>query len=596
MPLPLLPLLLLGGGALLLASSPQTPASGPAPASPGAGGLNSSGLLGVENVNGVLRYRADVAAGLLVGALAARGLGPPTGPNGQKRGLVPYAPGLENAANWIANMLLWGFAVLISADGREPGELWACTPSEAAVRASASEGLWAVFLDPTQKAAPVQAPQQQALVPQFGQQQGGVPQFQAPPGQGGPPGWSGAPSVQDPSGGYRLRDDYAPTFANWLATQAAVPMQGQPGVVGLVPAAQSPGSPNALAWSLQQAQTGAYIFTPRAQPSALRAGTAADAPNAAGPSGQWIVVAAPLAQQFPALGGQLGGLLGQLGGAFGQQPQQPPQVPQQPQGGPVPVQVGPVPAGPAVPPFVPPQQPQGGPLGGLFGGQDPAGLLGQLGGLLGGQQPQQPPQVPQQPQGGPVPPGLPAPSPTPGIDALPPDAKAAILAAVSAGDATKLEQMAAAMQSSNPGVAAELRKIAIDIRASKRMSAIATGNLVVVRLGDNPSHWAQWYTGDGNRWRELLKFNGIGTVQVGGVTQPDPKRWYVGAEILLPPDWPGAKGMPPVLKSGARAPAPPPRAPAGPPAPPAAPPRAAAPPASPYPAPGPMGESVRVRR
>jgi len=68
----------------------------------------------------------------------------------------------------------------------------------------------------------------------------------------------------------------------------------------------------------------------------------------------------------------------------------------------------------------------------------------------------------------------------------------------------------------------------------------------VIRMGDRPYGLAQYWTGDGARFRELEPLNPqLGDLAPGG-TQPPYPGWIPGNTILIPIEWnPWAKPTPP---------------------------------------------------
>lgn len=116
-----------------------------------------------------------------------------------------------------------------------------------------------------------------------------------------------------------------------------------------------------------------------------------------------------------------------------------------------------------------------------------------------------------------------------------------------------IEQAADRFASKYPVAARRLRERAEELRELQRLEAVRRGGTpFTVRMGDIPTRLATYYTGDGNRWRELPAANthrNMRIVTKGGVTQLDP--WQ--GEVLLPLSWEAwRKPIPPVASGGAQ--------------------------------------------
>lgn len=146
------------------------------------------------------------------------------------------------------------------------------------------------------------------------------------------------------------------------------------------------------------------------------------------------------------------------------------------------------------------------------------------------------PGMPGMPPGGVVP-GYPGAEPW--AAGMPPELASEVRQAL--GDSTMepqaLEQMADALDTKYPAAAAALRARALELRTQRQLGDAARGGSeFTIRGGDTGSYLAKYYTGNGNRWREIPGVNpGMRTVTVAGVTQLVP--WQVGDKILLPLDW-----------------------------------------------------------
>lgn len=105
-----------------------------------------------------------------------------------------------------------------------------------------------------------------------------------------------------------------------------------------------------------------------------------------------------------------------------------------------------------------------------------------------------------------------------------------------ATNAETLRVLADSIRAQFPAMAAELEKEATK-RKSEGMPA-TDDHVHYVRLdGDNPWALAQHFTGDGNRWRELLEPNNLRAIKdpTTGFTVADP--WRLGQKVILPASW-----------------------------------------------------------
>lgn len=105
-----------------------------------------------------------------------------------------------------------------------------------------------------------------------------------------------------------------------------------------------------------------------------------------------------------------------------------------------------------------------------------------------------------------------------------------------ATQAETLRVLADSIRAQFPAMAAELEKEATK-RKSEGMPA-TDDHVHYVRLdGDNPWALAQHFTGDGNRWRELLEPNNLRAIKdpTTGFTVADP--WRLGQKVILPASW-----------------------------------------------------------
>lgn len=140
-------------------------------------------------------------------------------------------------------------------------------------------------------------------------------------------------------------------------------------------------------------------------------------------------------------------------------------------------------------------------------------------------------------------------------DSMPADMKAKVreLLRLETITPTDLEAAALAAETGGfPKAAACLRKKAQQKRASAELEVAAKGGMPFqIRYGDIPFRLAQYYTGDGARFKELGPLNPqIGQLRtVNGVTNYE--GWRPGLNILIPSAWnPLAKPVPAPLGGG----------------------------------------------
>lgn len=147
-------------------------------------------------------------------------------------------------------------------------------------------------------------------------------------------------------------------------------------------------------------------------------------------------------------------------------------------------------------------------------------------------------------------------------DSMPADMRAKVKELLSLSSVTPTDLEAAALAAETggfPKAAACLRKRAQEKRASAELEVAAKGGMPFqIRYGDIPFRLAQYYTGDGARFKELGPLNPqIGQLRtVNGVTNYE--NWRPGLQILIPSAWnPLAKPIPAPLGGGGGVGAPP---------------------------------------
>lgn len=122
---------------------------------------------------------------------------------------------------------------------------------------------------------------------------------------------------------------------------------------------------------------------------------------------------------------------------------------------------------------------------------------------------------------------------------LPPELARKVASALADKNATpeSLESMADTLESGGYPIAAKaLRDRAAAIRMKQELDdKEAGGTPFVIRTGDLPYRLSQYYTGDANRWREILSVNSQLGMHVTSKGWVEP--WIVGSTILMPLSW-----------------------------------------------------------
>lgn len=159
------------------------------------------------------------------------------------------------------------------------------------------------------------------------------------------------------------------------------------------------------------------------------------------------------------------------------------------------------------------------------------------------------------PQQGPSMPGpgpMPSPQPSP-LDELPPDARAKVDKLLASSNADAMEGAANEIEKQGYAASAEvMRKRAADVRLAASVSNTAAGRTYTVQGKELPSQVAAWYTGDGNRWRELIETNrDLRIRKVGEIEYLTP--WKSGMVLVLPTTWNTKKGPMPIQSSNTQA-------------------------------------------
>lgn len=159
------------------------------------------------------------------------------------------------------------------------------------------------------------------------------------------------------------------------------------------------------------------------------------------------------------------------------------------------------------------------------------------------------------PSPSPMPPPTPPPMPKPSeLEELPPDVRTKVEQLMAGSNATAMEAAANEVEKQGYTRSAEaLRKRAAEVRLASTVSNTTSGRTYTVRGSELPSQLAQWYTGDANRWRELVQTNpDLRIRKVGEIEYLLP--WKSGMTITLPSTWDVKKGPMPI-QSNAKAPA-----------------------------------------
>lgn len=320
------------------------------------------------------------------------------------------------------------------------------------------------------------------------------------PGAGAPPG---APrGLYEERGGVQYVPRAAvPALLASLAGVGYVPQPGYTDAAGgtVLPtsAPPAPGARSAAAWAAAEAAMGRYVLIRSADyPAELRSVLPGNFPNerdALAPGGAWGVLLEPGA--VPPLPAPVPGIPGLT-------------LP------------------PAGVPAAPPAPPPGGGIPGL------PGVLQGLPGL---------------PSGLPAIPGLPTAPPLgslggpaaelPGLADVPESQRAAVVALVSdpGSSPEQLETMAGVIATRAPKAAEALRALAASRRAARIAQAVADGKTYTIRSGSWPAGVAQYYTGDGGRYRELVALP-ENKLSHGGPTGV--QGWTPGKVLVLPAAWP----------------------------------------------------------
>lgn len=149
-----------------------------------------------------------------------------------------------------------------------------------------------------------------------------------------------------------------------------------------------------------------------------------------------------------------------------------------------------------------------------------------------------------------VPPPAPVvPKPPTGLEELPPDARTKVESLLAGTNATAMDQIANDLESQGYSRSAEVvRKRAADVRLAASVSNTTAGRTYTVRGSELPSQVAAYYTGDGNRWRELVETNPDLRIRKNGTIEYLTP-WKSGMVIVLPKTW-DTKKPPMPIKSG----------------------------------------------
>jgi hypothetical protein len=157
-----------------------------------------------------------------------------------------------------------------------------------------------------------------------------------------------------------------------------------------------------------------------------------------------------------------------------------------------------------------------------------------------------PPSVPwPSPSTPPVTPPPPMPKPSE-LEELPPDVRTKVEQLMAGSNANAMEAAANEIEKQGYARSAEaLRKRAAEVRLASTVSNTTSGRTYTVRGTELPSQLAQWYTGDANRWRDLVQTNPeLRIRKVGEIEYLLP--WKSGMTITLPSTWDVKKGPMPI--------------------------------------------------
>lgn len=152
-------------------------------------------------------------------------------------------------------------------------------------------------------------------------------------------------------------------------------------------------------------------------------------------------------------------------------------------------------------------------------------------------------------------PGMPTPEvpkPPTGLEELPPDARTKVESLLAGTNTTAMDQIANDLENQGYSRSADVvRKRAADVRLAATVSNTTAGRTYTVRGTELPSQVAAHYTGDGNRWRELVETNPDLRIRKVGTTEYLTP-WKSGMVIVLPKTW-DTKKPPMPIKLGTQA-------------------------------------------
>ena len=159
----------------------------------------------------------------------------------------------------------------------------------------------------------------------------------------------------------------------------------------------------------------------------------------------------------------------------------------------------------------------------------------------------------------PMPAPLPAPTPQASpLDELPSDLRKQVDSLLAGTNAAAMGQTAQELEKAGYAKSAQvLRARMKDVELSHTVENTSSGRTYTVHGKELPSEVAAWYTGDGNRWRELLETNSnLRIRKVGEIEYLLP--WKSGMMLVLPNTWDVKRGPMPVTSRQSKA-APPPK-------------------------------------
>jgi len=163
------------------------------------------------------------------------------------------------------------------------------------------------------------------------------------------------------------------------------------------------------------------------------------------------------------------------------------------------------------------------------------------------------------PMPAPMPAPLPAPTPQASpLDELPSDLRKQVDSLLAGTNAAAMGQTAQELEKAGYAKSAQvLRARMKDVELSHTVENTSSGRTYSVHGKELPSEVAAWYTGDGNRWRELLETNSnLRIRKVGEIEYLLP--WKSGMVLVLPNTWDVKRGPMPVTTRQSKA-APPPK-------------------------------------